>query len=127
MLKDNIIDSELKFYCAAVFNFFDSMICSYIDVSLTYLPVLFMSYAVAFLEELSKRLSKIGKKANLKDVDSIEEAACAEELVECVKLHLKIKEFTRNIEKHFSTMILVQGLMSSIVFCTLIYILSKVI
>lgn len=125
MVREEFFDTELKYYSAAVYNVLDTAVCCSIDITLTCLPVIFMGYAVALLEELSKRLTKIGEL--VKTHEGIEDNAWLTELVECVNLHLKIKEFTRNIEKHFSTIILVQGLMSSIIFCTSIYILSTVI
>lgn len=46
------------------------------------------------------------------------------ELIKCVEVHRKVKEFTSNVEKNFSVIIFIQGLMSSILFCTTIFLVN---
>lgn len=122
MFKDNLINTELSFFIAAIYTLVDSFICCSINLSLDSMPVIFMSYAIAMLNQLSQRLEKIGEDQNVKANDP----RYLKELIDCVKLHIKIKDLTQNIEKHFSVIILIQGLMSSIIFCTIMYNLSMV-
>lgn len=141
MFKNSVIDTELKYYTAATYNVIDSIIGCSINVTLDGLPVIFMSCAVAMVNGLSRRIEKIGQEIKvtaLKKVDQRrphakklvqtvdKEKLHFKELVRCVEIHLKLKEFTREIEDHFSTIILVQGLMSSVIFCTTMYLLSSV-
>lgn len=128
MFRQSILDTELKYYCAAIYSVVGSFICCWIDIAIATLPVFFMAYAIAFLKQLSRRLEKIGNEIIIGRGTSIEqEKKHQKELIDCIKIHLRIKEFVRGIEKHFSTIILVQGLLSSIIFCTIIYGLSTVI
>lgn len=127
IIKKNLLDTEFKYYTAALYDTVNPAIASSINLSLDCLPVFFMSYAIAIVNELSIRLEKIGEKTQNAGSESRESERChLNELIECVNIHLKVKELTRNIEQHFSTIILVQGLMSSIIFCTCIYVLSLV-
>lgn len=124
MFRQSILDTELKYYVAATYSVVGSFICCWIDIALVCIPVIFMSYAVTLLRQLSKRLEKIGDERD--NLDPERERMHLKELNDCIKIHLRITEFVRNIEKHFSTIIFVQGLMSSVIFCTIIYMLSVV-
>lgn len=127
VFKDDIIDTEFKFYLIATHNAVGSIIGCSINLALDCLPVIFMSCAVAMVNGLSRKIEKIGHEIQKpgKKIDN-QENRHVKELVECVEIHLKVKKFTQNIEEHFSTIILVQGLMSSVILCTTVYLLSMV-
>lgn len=128
VFRESLLDTEEKFYIAAIYIFLNMIFASSLTYSLDSLPVIFMSYAVAMLRDLSKRLEKIGKEIKRPGkVVITQERLLMKELIACVKVHLKIKKFIRNIEKLFSTIIMVQGLLITIIICTSIYVLPLVI
>ena len=88
-------------------------------VALDMLPVFFMSAANGLLEELSERLSRIGENQQNIQKD-------LKELLKCIEIHLKIKHFTKATGDMFSTTILIQGLLSSILLCSTAFSLSLV-
>jgi hypothetical protein len=135
--RSEVLDTDLKFLLAAIYDGVGALIGATVNLSLDCLPVIFMSYIVALLRELSRRLEKIGtekeenidlsskqipKKTSSKDMEKHH----LKELIVCVGMHLKIKKITTDMEKIFSITILVQGLMSSVIFCMTVYLLSKV-
>lgn len=53
MFNKDLLDTETKFYSAALYSFAGSVICTSIHISLDSLPMIFMSYVVAFVDELA--------------------------------------------------------------------------
>ena len=106
-----------------------------LDVTLDMLPVFFMCYAIGLIEELANRLENIGchKVNNIskkeKSLQSIERSPSSDdlnELLKCIDIHLQIKKFTADIENYFATIIMVQGVMSSIILCTTVVMMLMV-
>ena len=107
-----------------------------LDITLDMLPVFFMCYAVGLIEELSDRLENIGcqkEDEKLKKEESLQlhakQTSLAEDLTElhkCIELHLQIKKFIADTENYFATIILVQGVMSSIILCTTVVMMLMV-
>ena len=89
------------------------------DMTLDILPVVFSSFIIGVIEELSSRLNDIGKlnESNENDVN---------ELIKCIEIQKKIKEFVNDTRSNFSTAILGQALMSSIILCTSAFLMSTV-
>lgn len=121
------INSETGFWIASIYLIFSSFVVSVVDISLDTLPVIFMTFAIGLINELSDRLVEIGNteptnsknKSNNQDLDT-------KELVKCIKIHQKIKEFVEEIHGNFSTVILVQGLFSALMLCTGAFTMSTV-
>lgn len=99
------------------------------------LPILFLCFAIGMIEELSTRLENIGVKQNVRAITKNpqlvqkrqnENETAHNELLQCVKIHLKIRDFVSKIQKNFSAVICVQGVISSIVFCSIAFMLSLV-
>lgn len=127
MFKDELLNTEPKFYAAAVHNVLVVFISCAIDNSLMYLPVGFMCYIVAMVNQLVKRMEVIASDSELTDAYCVErENRYMKELISCIQTHVKIRSLTQDIGDNFSTILLVQGLMSSIILCTIIYFLSLV-
>lgn len=127
MFKDGVLDNELKYYAAAVYNMLDSLVCASLNIALDSVPVIFMSYTIAMVHELSKRLEKIGEdKIEEKQRKNQSRDRNMTELMKCVEIHLNLKGFSSQIVRRFSLMIFFQGMISSLIICTCIYILSLV-
>jgi 7tm Odorant receptor len=88
-------------------------------VSLDTLPIFFLNVGAGLLEELGVRLSRVCDEGK-------EDKMAMKEFEKCIEIHIKIKRFVENIEKRFSPVIFVQGSISIIVLCTLIFQLTKV-
>ena len=106
-----------------------------LDITLDMLPVFFMCYAIGLIEELSDRLENIGchkeenkqkKEKFIQPVRRIPPVDDLTELHKCIELHLQIKKFTNDTENCFATIILVQGVMSSIILCTTVIMMLMV-
>lgn len=126
-------NNDVTFILLALYEMTPVVTCVAI-ISLDMLPVFFMCFATGLLEELSIRLEHIGEKDNVKEIaenpQSIKRNENKEkdlkELLECIEIHQAIRNFVEDTQKHFSTLIMVQGVMSSIIFCTTAFMLSLV-
>lgn len=86
--------------------------CS-IVISMDILPLFCFNIGSGFIKELGVRLSKITThNPQLTDDDHLKE------LLKCIEIHQKIKEFAMKTQFIFSPMILVQGFISTIIMCT---------
>lgn len=106
------------FILCALYQMSPVFICT-VTISLDFVPVMFMCVATGIVKELSDRMEKIGKSAK-----SEEEAT--EKLLKCVEIQLKIKKVVVEIQENFSGVILVQLLLSSVIFCSNAFMLSLV-
>jgi 7tm Odorant receptor len=88
-------------------------------ISLNFLPTFFLNVGAGLLEELGERLSKVCDEGK-------EDKMAMKEFEKCIAIHIKIKRFIRNSEKRFSSVICLQGSMSIVILCTVIFQLSKV-
>ena len=102
-------------------------------LTLDCLPVFFMAYAIGLLEELSERFATIRVRPTVAQItadptlvkpqNNVEDL---KELLKCIQIHQKIKNLITDVQEIFSFVIFVQGLMSSLIFCTLAFMLSLV-
>ncbi|CAO1433671.1 unnamed protein product [Diamesa serratosioi] len=115
------------YWTLTYYQILNSLIYSGVLVALDVLPVVFMSFAASLVDELALRITKIGNEAiccntttkrSIKIIQQKRHEANKEELRRCIESHLKIKEFVGKTGNIFSTMIIIQGLMSSIILCT---------
>jgi hypothetical protein len=110
---------------------------SAIAMALGILPAIFMSFAVGLLNELAARLSEIGKIDAGTEFDGpgnmnkylrerIKNYKTRKELVKCIEIHQKIKEFVKEIKESFAVAIFIQGLMSSVILCSTVFVITIV-
>jgi hypothetical protein len=141
--------SEIGFYFAAFYFTAGGFYMTCFDICLNVLPVIFMSFAIGFINELCDKLKEIGKLVKIenpivkahkngksskaKSLKIIKEEARKyrnfkqnEEVIKCIETHVKIKDFVGKIEESFSAELFAQGLMSSVVLCICVFTISQV-
>jgi hypothetical protein len=130
-------NSELGFWIASFSLICNSFTVSVVDISLDTLPVIFLTFAIGLTNELSARLSMVGSSdnkvkgpnarqvLNSKSV-STENVEMEKELIKCIEIHKKIKEFVTEIQENFATVILIQGFFSALILCTGAFTMSTV-
>jgi 7tm Odorant receptor len=130
-------NSEIGFWIASTFLICNAFTVSVVDISLDTLPVIFLTFSIGLTNELSERLSEIGRSDNKvrgsndqQDLNSksvsIENVEMTKELIKCIEIHKKIKEFVNEIQENFSTVILIQGFFSALILCTGAFSMSTV-
>lgn len=107
----DIETSSAGFWSAATYTVVQSYIATAVAIALDIMPVIFIGFAVGLIEEFSGRLENIKNK---------------QELVKCVEVHNKIKNYIKGIQDNFASVILIQGFMSSIILCVCAFSLSTV-
>lgn len=116
-------NSDIGFWVASVYLIVDSFFCSAIDFSLDTLPVFFLVFVIGMINELSDRLDEIGKIKNENQTDA---EFMNKELKKCIEIHLKLKKLVGDIQSIFSSVILIQGLCSSMILCMGVFSMSTV-
>ena len=103
--------SEVWFYvttCLLIVNIsFMTTVAAVLDM----LPLVFLCFIIGWIEELCDRLREV--KTN-------------DELIECVKIHIKIKKFVKIVHETFAFVILFDGFLSSTMLCICAFLLSTV-
>lgn len=123
-------NNALLFWLSAGLQSFESITYCGLDMVLNMFPAFFMAYIISMLEHLCDRLDGLKKRKTLNADGSInqeERKNNSKEFLNCVKYHLRIIEITRSVEKIFSTVLFLQGLMSTLILCTTSYALTIVI
>lgn len=119
---------DLTFALVAIYEM--APICSCcIDISLDMLPVFCFCFATGLIEELSDRLKNIAKNKSVRivrETPSNGDSEDLQELLKCIEIHKGIKGFVDETRELFSTIVMVQGVMSSIILATLAFVLSQV-
>lgn len=103
--------SEVGFWIGSLYLVVNAIIGGTTGVSFVMFPLIFICFAVGLIEELAERLREVKKN---------------EELIECIKVHIKIKEFVKEIHENFAMVILTEAVMSSTEICVSAFILSNV-
>lgn len=129
------------YWILTYYQILNSLFYSGVLVALDILPVIFMSFIASLVDELAFRITRIGNEEleqnavchkKTKSIQSIQmekqlkQEANKKELQKCIEIHLKIKAFVEKTGNIFSTMIIIQGLMSSIILCTCAFTLTLV-
>lgn len=118
------------FYPIALYQLVSSLHNCTMCVALDFLPIFFMSYSIGFMEMLYDQLGKLGREKvdgnSLKVENSDGTDDILKELVECMKTQIAIKNILTKIEEIFSSVLMVQGLMSVIIFCTTSFTIAEV-
>ena len=127
------------YWILSLYQILNSLFYSGVLVALDILPVVFMSFTASLVDELAFRITKIGNEDNAvcntgkRSTKLIQlekqkrQEANKKELRKCIEIHLKIKSFVEKTGNIFSTMIIIQGIMSSIILCTCAFTLTLVI
>lgn len=105
-----------------------------INMTLDMMPGIFLTFAIGLIDELCERLEKIGKDEIVLDdnpgtsrgIKIKTKKNKEEEFIRCVEIQKKIKKFVSDIEDNFSLSIIIQGFISSVILCTLSFILTLV-
>lgn len=108
--------SEVGFWAASIFMMLNAPILSTLDVALDIIPVIFLTFAIGLTNELADRLSNISTAKGSQEM----------QLKKCVKIHVKIIKYVSEIENNFSSVILIQGVLSSAILCTTAFTMSIV-
>lgn len=105
-------DAESCEACYWIETCFLTLNISYVTsaaVALDMLPLAFICFVVGLVEELSDRLAAV---------------TTNEELIKCIQFHIEIKEFVKKIHANFAAVILLDGFVSSTVFCVCAFLMS---
>lgn len=124
-------ESRIGYWVAAAYQSVDTTSLAAATMCIDFIPVFFLSYAIGFLEILCDRLSsfepqkisqkgKTDRKQKNVENDEMEEKQINnyEELLKCVQFQLDIYEYFEQINKVFSTLFFIQGLISTLILCT---------
>lgn len=130
------------YWILTYYQILNSLFYSGVIVALDILPVVFMSFIASLIDELAFRITKIGNDLQQEQKDlcnatkrsdqnvqmekQMRQEVNKKELRKCIEIHLKIKAFVEKTGNIFSTMIIIQGLMSSIILCTCAFTLTLV-
>jgi hypothetical protein len=96
-----------------------SLMNTVISLSIYLFPLFLMGVAVNLLRELSMRLKDLSQSEK-------ETEETHKEVARCVEIHLKIKNFVKNIESCFSNEMFVHGLIGSMFICLTCFMLLMV-
>jgi hypothetical protein len=124
-------NNELLFWFNVAYQGTEVLCYSAVNVILDTVPAMFMCYIHGMLEEFYGRLESIQAEENSGGNTEGTRASRGnknrqKDFLDCLALHSKILEMARKVEEYFSTMIMVQGLMSSVILCTTAYALTIV-
>lgn len=125
--------NPINFWIAASYQFFAMVVGCRVDVMLEMIPVLYMIYVIAMLEQLCEKLenlkfSESGDKAlnNFKEMSSQSDIKTRKKLklIKLMKSHQKLLEITHEIQKIFSFVFFIRIFMTTLVMCTSVYSVS---
>lgn len=124
-------NSDATFILLCIYQLTPAFSCC-VNTTLDMLPVFFMCFAAGMIKELSIRLEKIGDKKTVKEIKANPQLLNAnknddlKELLKCIEIHQEIRKLVDETQRIFSGVIMFQGVMSSIIFCSTAFMLSTV-
>lgn len=107
--------SEIGFWITSAYLAVSTFTLSAMDISLDIMPVIFLTFAIGLIDELSARLQDIEETENKE-----------EEIVKCMEIHKKIKLFVDEIRDNFAIAIFIQGFLSSFILCVCVLVIAQV-
>jgi hypothetical protein len=110
--------NEVNFWAASVYVMIIAFPLSVSDITLDMIPVIFLTFAIGLVEELTERLAQIGDKVKKTETSTKE--------IKCIEIQKRIKKFVKETEDNFSLAILLQGFTSSAILCASAFALSTV-
>lgn len=112
----NYNSNAYVFWITSVSQVVLAMVGSSFAICIEIIPIFFIAMADIFLIDLLEKMEMLSEKEGKRD----------NEIVECVKRHLKIKEYVLKIETQFSLTFFAQVLSSAGFICLTVFQLSKV-
>jgi hypothetical protein len=132
----NVADNFIGFWISSIYLLMNSILFCIIAIALDALPVIFISFAVGFVDELCEKLKEIEKSVEIREeeiqpessktVSKTKEKNSKHNLVKCIKIHIKVRKFVDEISRNFSAVIIFQGILSAIMLCTTAFTMSTV-
>ena len=133
----NTENSLLGYWAAAFHQIFASTAGLQISIGINILPVIFMTYAVGFIEVLCEMLESLKKceKSNLivgtnllvpGTSKATELRKTVDGFKKCVELHQHICKFVELIQNTFQAVFLIHSFLISFIMCTTTFVLVKV-
>jgi hypothetical protein len=127
-----ITDGPAGFWITSVILLVYSIPTGFLNVTLDSLPFIFMSYATGLIEDLAEIIEESGRKDEVNEDQRATNSQQKPEynanpdLIKCVEIHKKIKEFVSEIQRLFSFPIWVHATASSGILCSFVFSLSTV-
>jgi 7tm Odorant receptor len=118
-LPFNYQNNAYCFSFVAIYELIVAIVTCPMSFTLDILPIFFFNVGAGLLEELGERLSKVCDEGK-------EDKKAMKEFEKCIAIHIKVKRFVKNTERRFSPMFCVQGSMSIVILCTVVFQISKV-
>jgi hypothetical protein len=118
-------NNEFLFWFNVAYQGSEVLCYSAVNVILDTIPAMFLCYIHGMLEEFYGRLESIqAEESSMERTRDVKNRQ--KNFLDCMALHSKIVGMAKKVEEYFSTMIMVQGLMSSVILCTTAYALTIV-
>lgn len=117
-------NNESGFWIASVITLSFSPCTGQLAMVLDILPIIFLSFAIGLVEELRIRIEEVETKS--KPEGSKSSQYYKNQLITCIKIHQKIKEYVEEIQNIFSYVFMIQGVISTATICTCAFVMSKV-
>lgn len=108
----NTDNNDIAFYVAAVHLVISSVYGNLMYTSLNLLPVIFVSYATGVLNELADRIKLIGRS---------EEIDQNQEVVKCIQVHERVKNFVQMVEEQYGLIWFCQSIASQVIISLFIF------
>ncbi|KAG5683517.1 hypothetical protein PVAND_012791 [Polypedilum vanderplanki] len=132
------VDTPFRFWIVVIIQNLNSLSYTAVNMAVVIFPVFFMCYIAGLFELLCKQLESLKEQSSLKlsvmqkpkipnqtvVIVKPKEPTNREKLLKCIEIHLKIIELVRKVQKLFSTVIFIEGLISTFVLCTTSFLLT---
>lgn len=109
VFKAEYDESPLLFYLAGFHMIITAITSNLTFTCLNLLPVVYLSYAIGFIDELCDRLKLLGSNTE------------QEELQKCFKIHQLIQGFVNDIKTNFGVVLFFQNIISRLIISLLIF------
>lgn len=121
--------NEIIFWATVAFEFFQGCIIAPVSIIVDIFPLFLISFLIGITEELSERLKLIegkpkSQRKKLRNHEKKDEHL--QELVKCIKIHLKVKNLAADVSDIFGKVIWMEGLLSVVLLCTASFTLTVV-
>lgn len=111
--------NDTLLWCLAAYQYAVSIYGAFCNYSFDIIPIILICLATAAFEELSEAISSLPNQGkNFENSGKLED---------CVKQHIKIKAFVKEISDQLSFFFLLQAFLSAVILCTSAFLLTTVI
>lgn len=118
--------SSTIYWIMVVYQFLISVYGVVVNYSADLFPVILMALATGLLEDLSKDMALVCTATGNPKTAELNRTDCEEKLGKQIGRHVKIQKLVEDISKDFSQVVLWQAVMSSVIFCTSVFLLTIV-